>query len=206
MFPSLSELNLSRNKFVSLKNMHLPMQLHYLNITYCEELKESPELPPDLRELYADDFLAQDCVNMFRYRRLYLISFTNSSYEQLYSDKSNNSSLMDENCQQEIIHNTLVKILITFFKYKQAGYHDGMPAWSVVYPERVIPKWFTYHSTLEKISLHLPKNWWNDDFLGFVVCCSTYMGDGVYCPDWTLSGIRDSCSAKKKKKKKKEPN
>ncbi|XP_059296192.1 TMV resistance protein N-like isoform X1 [Lycium ferocissimum] len=121
MFPSLSELNLSRNKFVSLKHICLPWQLQYLNLTYCEELKELPGLPPGLRELYADDFLAQDCFSMLLYSKLYLISFTNSSYEQLYSDKGNNSSLMNENCQQKIIHNTLVKIFCTFFNRNQVS-------------------------------------------------------------------------------------
>ncbi|WMV34794.1 hypothetical protein MTR67_028179 [Solanum verrucosum] len=59
-FPSLLELNLSRNKFISLPDVISRLsQLRYLNITQCQELKKLPKLPPSVEELYAEDFFGQ---------------------------------------------------------------------------------------------------------------------------------------------------
>uniref|UniRef100_A0A0V0I1Y8 Putative ovule protein n=1 Tax=Solanum chacoense TaxID=4108 RepID=A0A0V0I1Y8_SOLCH len=58
-FPSLLELNLSRNKFISLPDISRLSQLRYLNITQCQELKKLPKLPPSIEELYSEDFFGQ---------------------------------------------------------------------------------------------------------------------------------------------------
>ncbi|XP_015078749.1 TMV resistance protein N-like [Solanum pennellii] len=51
---TLVELNLSRNKFVSLPDSISQLyRLRYLNITHCHEL---PKLPQSIKELYAEDF------------------------------------------------------------------------------------------------------------------------------------------------------
>lgn len=81
---TLVELNLSRNKFVSLPDSISRLyRLQYLNITHCHELKKLPKLPGSIKELYAEDFLAiQSILALWVYRRLYLVSFTNYSFNQ----------------------------------------------------------------------------------------------------------------------------
>ncbi|MCD7473447.1 hypothetical protein HAX54_015317, partial [Datura stramonium] len=200
LLSSLSELNLSRNKFVYLADIHHLSQLRYLNITYCENLRMLHSLPRSLWELHADDFLAKDCTFFLpSCKELHLISFTNSSYEQLYSDKGSDSSLMVDNGQRENMISTTVQNLTDSIRRIEMIFLSERVPSAIIYPERAIPKWFDYSSKEEKISVNLPKDWYNENFLGFVVCCSTYMGDGVYGPaDSSISGNYDNTFIKTK--------
>ncbi|CAN4099935.1 unnamed protein product [Withania somnifera] len=106
--PSLLELNLCRNKLISLRNIIRRFShLRYLNITHCQELKELPILPLSIEELYAEDFLAQQSIKELpRYPWLNLVSFTNYSFDQQsYTEESNSSSVLDE-----ILHLFLLNI------------------------------------------------------------------------------------------------
>ncbi|KAM3308369.1 hypothetical protein P3S67_010113 [Capsicum chacoense] len=97
--PSFVELNLSRNKFISLPDSIRQLShLRYLDITHCQELKELPTLPPTIEELYAEDFLAKRCIaNLPMYPRLNLVSFTNYCFDQQSNtEDSNGSSVLDE--------------------------------------------------------------------------------------------------------------
>ncbi|XP_016495689.2 disease resistance protein Roq1 isoform X2 [Nicotiana tabacum] len=174
---SLLELNLSRNKFISLPDgISQLYQLRYLNITHCHELKKLPKLPPSIKELYAEDFLAKQIIlAMSVYRGLCLASFTNYSFDQQpYTEKSDDNSVLDE-------------ILSLFLSDSM----DDKMTYCIIFPERAIPTWFKHQSTEEKILLKLPEDWYDDRFEGFAICCVTCMGAGVHDPDSGLSGKYD---------------
>ncbi|KAH0662541.1 hypothetical protein KY284_027472 [Solanum tuberosum] len=192
--PSLLELNLSRNKFISLPDSISRLsQLRYLNITQCQELKELPELPPSIEELYAEDFLAkQSIAKLQMYPRLNLVSFTNYSFDQQsYTEESNGSSVLDE--------------ILSLFLSKDMDHvvepsvnSDHRVTCSIVFPECAIPRWFKHQSVDEKILFKLPMNWYNAKFKGFAICCATLMGAGVLNPDSGLSKKYDYAYVKAK--------
>ncbi|XP_055829181.1 TMV resistance protein N-like isoform X2 [Solanum dulcamara] len=181
---TLVELNLSRNKFVSLPDsIRLLCRLQYLNITHCHELKKLPKLPESIKELYAEDFLAiQSILALWVYRRLYLVSFTNYSFnQQSYTEKSNDNSVLDQ--------------ILSLFLSESIG--ERM-TYSIIFPEHAIPTWFKHQSIEEKILLKLPQDWYDNSFEGFAICCVTCMGAGVHDPDSGLSGKYDHTFIKAK--------
>ncbi|KAH0750923.1 hypothetical protein KY290_030155 [Solanum tuberosum] len=181
---TLVELNLSRNKFVSLPDSISRLsRLRYLNITHCHELKKLPKLPQSIEELYAEDFLAiQSILALLIYPRLYLVSFTNYSFnQQSYTEKSNDNSVLDQ-------------IFSLFLS-------ESISAWmnyAIIFPERAIPTWFKHQSVEEKMLLKLPQDWYYNRFEGFAICCVTCMGAGVHDPDSGLSGKYDHTFIKAK--------
>ncbi|KAH0749263.1 hypothetical protein KY290_028495 [Solanum tuberosum] len=192
--PSLLELNLSRNKFISLPDVISRLsQLRYLNITQCQELKKLPILPPSIEELYAEDFLAkQSIARLQMYRRLNLVSFTNYSFDQQsYTEKSNGSSVLDEILSLFLSPN-MDKVV------KPSLNSDYRVTFSIIFPECAIPMWFKHQSVEEKILFKLPINWYNDKFKGFAICCVTLMGAGVCSPDSGLSEKYDYAFIKTK--------
>ncbi|XP_019069721.2 disease resistance protein Roq1-like isoform X1 [Solanum lycopersicum] len=192
--PSLLELNLSRNKFISLPDIISRLsQLRYLNIKQCQELKELPKLPPSIEELYAEDFLAKHSIAKLQmYPRLNLVSFTNYSFvQQSYTKESNGSSVLDEILGSFLSHDmdNVVQSSLNC---------DYRVTCSIVFPECAIPTWFKHQSVGEKMLLELPINWYNDKFKGFAICCATHMGAGVLNPDSGLSKKYDYAFVKAK--------
>ncbi|KAH0749277.1 hypothetical protein KY290_028509 [Solanum tuberosum] len=184
---SLLELNLSRNKFISLPDIFSGLShLRYLNITHCQELKELPLLPRNIEELYVEDFLAKESIAKLRmYPRLKLLSFTNYSFDQQsYTEESNDSSISDE-ILSLFLSNHMDDVILPSLN------SDHRVTCSIVFPEHAIPKWFMHQSAEKKISFKLPINWYNDKFKGFAICCVTCMGAGVCSPDSRLSGKYD---------------
>ncbi|KAG5601721.1 hypothetical protein H5410_033091 [Solanum commersonii] len=178
---TLVELNLSRNKFVSLPDSISQLsRLRYLNITHCHELKK---LPRNIEELYAEDFLAiQSILALWIYRRLYLVSFTNYSFnQQSYTEKSNDNLVLD-------------KILSLFLSESIRHWMN----YAIIFPESAIPTWFKHQSVEEKILLKLPQDWYDNRFEGFAICCVTCMGVGFHDPDSGLSGKYDHTFIKAK--------
>ncbi|XP_049409358.1 TMV resistance protein N-like isoform X1 [Solanum stenotomum] len=181
---TLVELNLSRNKFVSLPDSISQLsRLRYLNITHCHELKKLPKLPQSIEELYAEDFLAIQSILALRiYPRLYLVSFTNYSFnQQSYTEKSNDNSVLDQ--------------ILNLFLSESIG--DWMN-YAIIFPERAIPTWFKHQSVEEKILLKLPQDWYDNRFKGFAICCVTCMGAGFHDPNSGLSGKYDNTFIKAK--------
>ncbi|XP_059299422.1 disease resistance protein Roq1-like [Lycium ferocissimum] len=193
-FPSLLELNLSRNKFISLPDIFSRLsRLRYLNITHCQELKELPILPPSIEELYAEDFLAkQSIVKLPMYPRLNLVSFTNYSFDQQsYREESNGSSVLDE-IFSLFLSNNMDDVI------RPSLNSDHRVTCSIVFPECAIPTWFKHQSVEERILFKLPVNWYNDKFKGFAICCVTLMGAGVCNPGSGLSEKYDYAFIKAK--------
>ncbi|XP_060187201.1 TMV resistance protein N-like isoform X3 [Lycium barbarum] len=182
---SLLELNLSRSKLTSLPSIADFPRLRYLNITHCQELKELPKLPPSIKELYAEDFLGiQSIVALWSCPLLYLVSFTNYSFEQQpYTEKSTDSSVLDQ-------------ILISFLSDAKVNVVNppnyDRKGISIVFPGCAIPTWFEHQTVKEKILVELPEDWFDYNFQGFAICCVTSMGAGVHDPSSGLSGKYDS--------------
>ncbi|KAM3233068.1 TMV resistance protein N-like [Capsicum annuum] len=181
---TLAELNLSRNKFISLPDRISQLyQLQYLDITHCQELKQLPKLPRSMKELYAEDFLAkQSILALSIYPRLYLVSFTNYSFNlQPYTEKRNDNSVLDQ-----------------ILSLSLSDTSDDRMSYSIIFPEHAIPTWFKHQSIEEKILLKLPQDWYDNRFKGFAICCVTCMGAGVNDPDSGLSGKYDHTFIKAK--------
>ncbi|KAH0660647.1 hypothetical protein KY289_029395 [Solanum tuberosum] len=184
---SLLELNLSRNKFISLPDIFSGLShLRYLNITHCQELQKLPKLPQNIKELYVEDFLAKESIAKLRmYPRLNLVSFTNYSFDQQsYTEESNDSSISDE-ILSLFLSNDMDDVILPSLN------PDHRVTCSIVFPEHAIPKWFMHQSAEKNISFKLPINWYNDKFKGFAICCVTRMGAGVCSPDSSPSGKYD---------------
>ncbi|XP_060216817.1 TMV resistance protein N-like isoform X3 [Lycium barbarum] len=193
-FPSLLELNLSRNKFISLPDIFSRLShLRYLNITHCHELKKLPKLPLSIEELYAEDFLAkQSIAKLPMYPRLNLVSFTNYSFDQQsYREESNGSSVLDE-IFSLFLSNNMDDVI------RPSLNSDHKVTCSIVFPERAIPTWFKHQSVEERFLFKLPVNWHSDKFKGFAICCVTLMGAGVCNPDSGLSEKYDYAFIKAK--------
>ncbi|PHU14929.1 hypothetical protein BC332_16134 [Capsicum chinense] len=181
---TLAELNLSRNKFISLPDRISQLcQLQYLDITHCQELKQLPKLPRSMKELYAEDFLAkQSILALSIYPRLYLVSFTNYSFNlQPYTEKRNDNSVLDQ-----------------ILSLSLSDTSDDRMSYSIIFPGHAIPTWFKHQSIEEKILLKLPQDWYDNRFKGFAICCVTCMGAGVNDPDSGLSGKYDHTFIKAK--------
>ncbi|XP_055832289.1 TMV resistance protein N-like [Solanum dulcamara] len=192
--PSLLELNLSRNKFISIPDIISRLsQLRYLNITQCQELKKLPKLSPSIEELYAEDFLAkQSIAKLQMYQRLSLVSFTNYSFDQQsYTEESNGSSVLDE------ILGLFLSSNMDYVVHPSLN-SDHRVTCSIVFPERVIPRWFKHQSVDEKILFKFSINWYNDKFKGFALYCVTLMGAGVFSPEPGLSEKYDYAFIKAK--------
>ncbi|XP_059280540.1 disease resistance protein RPV1-like [Lycium ferocissimum] len=201
---SLVELNLSRNQFVYLPTSITQLsRLQFLNITYCEKLKKLPRLPRSIKDLYLDDFLARKVIyDLPCYQHLHLVSFTNVSYEQLYSGKIYSSSFLDGDHQEQTT-SVLTQVLSLFLAVPGAHFSCTSNivlspsldfgcrlTCGIIFPERAIPNLFEYRSKEEKISVNLPGNWY-EKFQGFAICCATYMGNGINDPDLGISGNYD---------------
>ncbi|XP_047258267.1 disease resistance protein RPV1-like [Capsicum annuum] len=63
--PSLVELNLSRNKFISLPDSIRQLShLRYLDITHCQELEQLPTLPPNIEDYMQKIFWPNDVLQI----------------------------------------------------------------------------------------------------------------------------------------------
>lgn len=181
---SLLELNLSRNSFTYLpKSIALLYRLQHLDITYCEKLKELPELPPRIMKLFADDSLAKQSIPTLStmYKELYLVSFANQKLQEMWrNSRQESSGAQMRNCPRMNMNDILEDILRLFLSMVQLKLvsndlrREG--GFGIVFPRSDpsarVPMWFKYRKTCTKgVSLNLNKHWYNDKFLGFAVYC-----------------------------------
>ncbi|KAL3499790.1 hypothetical protein ACH5RR_038883 [Cinchona calisaya] len=152
---SLEELNLGGNNFTSISaaNIKSLSGLTILELVGCKRLEIFPELPPGIEEMYADNCTSLQCEAdlLAKYENLCTASFTNCF--QLLEDQQA-SSMMDA---------TLERLL-------EAPPIGNEHMFSICLPGRNIPAWFTYQSVGPSITIELPSNWYNNNFMGFAVC------------------------------------
>ena len=81
LLPSIEELNIGRNNFVSITAADIKSlcRLRILELVGCKRLETLPDLPPSIEEVYADNCtsLQSDTDHLSTYEKLYRVSFTN---------------------------------------------------------------------------------------------------------------------------------
>ncbi|XP_059276560.1 TMV resistance protein N-like isoform X2 [Lycium ferocissimum] len=148
---SVLTLILSRNSFTYLpKSIALLNSLQFLDITYCEKLKELPELPPRIIGLFADDRFALQIIPTLpaMYKELCLVSFANLKLQEMWCNSHRESSgVQMRNCPRENMTDMLEDILPPFWSMVQQERTAGR-AFVIVfprsYPRDKVPSWFTY--------------------------------------------------------------
>ncbi|TXG71052.1 hypothetical protein EZV62_005987 [Acer yangbiense] len=168
---SLRSLDLSRNNFGSIPGSIINLlKLDTLDISYCEILRELPQLPA-LTKIKA--------VNCTSLERSPYFAFPNDLFD-LSTMVANfiNCYNLDPDALNDFVKDTLLKIqgqatllkkdilLITY--YKQVPVYKGMG--SIIYPESKIPEWFHYQSRGSFIDVKLPPLCLNCNFLCFALC------------------------------------
>ncbi|KAK4341143.1 hypothetical protein RND71_039644 [Anisodus tanguticus] len=122
-FASLLELSLSRNTFTYLpKSIAQLNHLQHLDLTYCEKLKELPELPPRIVRPFVDDRFALQSIRTLptMYKKLNLVSFANRKMQKMWCASLRESSgLQMENCPRENTIDMLQEILPIFLSMVQ---------------------------------------------------------------------------------------
>ncbi|KAM3321367.1 TMV resistance protein N [Capsicum chacoense] len=190
---SLLELNLSRNSFTYLpKSIALLYHLRHLDITYCEKLKELPELPPHIMKLFADDRFALQSITTLStmYKELYLVSFANQKLQEMWCNSRRESSgVQMRNCPRVKMTDMLEGIHLPFLSMVQQKLIFDDPRrggkFGIVFhrnnPSDKVPLWFKYRETCtNRIFFNLNKHWYNDKFLGFAIYCQLpFLKDGL---------------------------
>ncbi|KAF3652548.1 hypothetical protein FXO38_16042 [Capsicum annuum] len=190
---SLLELNLSRNSFTYLpKSIALLYHLRHLDITYCEKLKELPELPPRIMKLFADDRFALQSITTLStmYKELYLVSFANQKLQEMWCNSHRESSgVQMRNCPRVKMTDMLEGIHLPFLSMVQQKLIFDDPRrggkFGIVFhrnnPSDKVPLWFKYRETCtNRIFFNLNKHWYNDKFLGFAIYCQLpFLKDGL---------------------------
>ncbi|KAM3321428.1 TMV resistance protein N isoform X1 [Capsicum chacoense] len=153
LLQSLKELNLDRNNFSNIPAESISglTRLKTLALVGCSRLESFPELPPSIRELYADEGTSLMSIDQLtKYPMLHEVSITNC--HQLVKNKQH-ASMLDSllnHMLKGVYRNHIFSLFISGVE---------------------IPEWFTYkNSGSDSISVALPKNWYTPTFRGFAIC------------------------------------
>ncbi|TXG71072.1 hypothetical protein EZV62_006007 [Acer yangbiense] len=195
---SLEFLVLDRNNFGSIPGSIINLsELEYLDISYCERLRELPQLP------------AGTCikaVNCTLLERSSYFAFQNDIFETQPHWKANfiNCYNLDPDALNDVVKDTLLKIQgqaafatkVTLSKH----YYNQVPVYenrgSIIYPESKIPEWFHFQNRGSFIDVKLPPLWLNCNFLCIALCvvvaipnpdrqCNRPCSDGHGCSEVT---------------------
>ncbi|KAH0653786.1 hypothetical protein KY289_031464 [Solanum tuberosum] len=142
--PSLEGLILDGNIFSNIPAASISRltRLEVLALAGCRRPESLPELPPSIKEIYADECTSLMSIDQLtKYPMLREVSFTKC--HQLVKNKWH-ASMVDS-------------LLKQMHKYYILGVE--------------IPEWFTYkNSGTESIAVALPKNWYTPTFRGIAIC------------------------------------
>ncbi|XP_071920263.1 TMV resistance protein N-like [Coffea arabica] len=150
---SLVELNLGKNNFTSISaaNIKNLSRLRILELVGCKRLEILPELPPCIEEVYADNCTSlQSATDLTKHGLLHRISFSNCF------------KLLQDERTSSMIYATWNHML------KEFSLRNG--SFSICLPGGSIPSWFTHQNSGPSITIELPPNWYNNEFMGFAVC------------------------------------
>ncbi|KAH9679716.1 ADP-ribosyl cyclase/cyclic ADP-ribose hydrolase [Citrus sinensis] len=163
--PSLKHLNLSENNFEKIPSSIKQLsKLLILTLQNCKRLQSLPELPRCSR------ICARHCTSLETLSNLSTL-FTRSSELWQVFDFSNCFKL-NRNEVGEIVEGALKKIQVmaTWWKQQHPEDYHNPPRGCVSYPGSEIPEWFSYQSMGSSVTLELPPDWFNNNFVGFALC------------------------------------
>ncbi|KAM7469026.1 hypothetical protein LguiA_007209 [Lonicera macranthoides] len=142
---SLKAFHLGGNNFENLPSLVQLSQLTCLKLNRCKMLRELPELPLRLKNLFANDCLSlRVTADRFAMCKIEHVWFQNC--RKLLNDGEN-----------EIVASTLLQ------QNLQGNSNDFYNIGNVILPGRVIPEFFCNHTfTGHSVSLKLPQNWYYD--------------------------------------------
>ncbi|WKA11215.1 hypothetical protein VitviT2T_028739 [Vitis vinifera] len=167
---SLKKLDLSRNNFLSIPaGISQLTNLKDLRLGHCQSLIIIPELPPSIR-----DVDAHNCTALFPTSSsvctLQGLQFLFYNCSKPVEDQSSDQK---RNALQRFPHNDAsssasVSSVTTSPVVRQKLLENI--AFSIVFPGSGIPEWIWHQNVGSFIKIELPTDWYNDDFLGFVLC------------------------------------
>ncbi|XP_031382544.1 TMV resistance protein N-like isoform X1 [Punica granatum] len=147
---TLEELQLSRNNFVELPSwIGRLSNLRKLDLSYCSQLKEIPNLPPSIESI-----TATDCELLESFPQL--SGMTQCSEKLLPSLKNVDFT----NCHKlaENIGNGIANVLM-----------NQEPPFSLTWPGHEIPEWFKYRTRVGFLYFQIPEHVY-DKLVGFTLC------------------------------------
>ncbi|XP_031283976.1 TMV resistance protein N-like [Pistacia vera] len=179
-FPSLGELKLSKNNFVSLpESINHLSKLELLLLNGCKRLRSLPELPSNLISINVDDCVA--------------LETTSNALRLCYSTLSEFSCL---NCLKLICCNNQASSMPREFlkAMSKPRNRDWIPSppineFEMVIPGSEIPEWFQHQSETSSIKIERPLDSCDNEMVGYAVCCVFYVHEhqpipskGYYMP------------------------
>ncbi|KAK3170492.1 hypothetical protein Dsin_032663 [Dipteronia sinensis] len=169
---SLEFLSLRRNEFESL-NLELFTSLRRLDISYCKRLRYLQDFPLPSR---LDVLVASHCTSLetlpdtngvpandrcfYYYHNCFTLD--ESAHINIQADAQLRTQRMGSS--SFLGHHILIKYPTTNELLKEEG-RD-----SFCFPGSEIPEWFIYQNQRSSIKIDLPPHWYNNKFVGFVVC------------------------------------
>ncbi|GMN51155.1 hypothetical protein TIFTF001_020313 [Ficus carica] len=171
---NLISLDLSNCELKNLPSFKYLYRLIELRISDCKNLQSLPELPLSLRLLDACRCTSLKTVSNSISRQVegcWNDNQVTPDTEFLFG----NCSKLDQTARTQIMTQSRIKILHTATisvsqSEEMSRVFCGKPSVSCCFPGNKIPYWFSKQDERSLITIKLPPNWHNNNFLGFALC------------------------------------